>query len=238
MKKVVIIQARFGSTRLPGKILKHLGSQSALHHVLNRCLAIEGIDAVCCAIPDSKENDVIVDEAAKCDVQISRGSEADVLSRYHKAAVETNADIIIRVTSDCPLVDPKVVAATLELFEQEKADFASNNEPRSWPHGLDCEVFSMEWLDRANEQAKESFEREHVGPYIRNHPEVKKVNLLALEPGLEKYRWTLDTPEDFTFLKTLFTKYPEVESNWSYHCPLDVLLSDSDIRNLEVATHH
>ena len=237
MKKIVIVQARLGSTRLPGKILKKLGSKSALHHVLNRCLAIDGISDVCCAIPDSDENDIIVEEATHCAVQISRGSEADVLKRYHQAATDTNADIIIRVTSDCPLIDPDIIGAVLKKFEQKEADFASNNEPRSWPHGLDCEVFSMEWLDKANSDACEKFDREHVGSFIRHHNKVKKVNYFAPVNGLDKYRWTLDTAEDFAFFGALFNKYPEIETNWSYQLPYEIMLNDEEMSKLERKTH-
>ncbi|MCB1878804.1 MAG: glycosyltransferase family protein [Gammaproteobacteria bacterium] len=236
MNKVVIVQARYGSTRLPGKVLKKLGSQTVLHHVLNRCLAIDGIDRVCCAIPDSDENEIIVEEAAYCDVNVSRGSETDVLNRYYLAAVENNADTIIRVTSDCPLIDPGIVSAVLNMYEQEGADFASNNEPKTWPHGLDCEVFSMGWLERANKQAVKQFDREHVAPYIRNHLEVKKINLPAPVTGLENYRWTLDTMKDFLFMEALFEAHPEVESNWSYELLVDIMRTDSHISALERQT--
>lgn len=237
MNTVVIVQARFGSTRLPGKVLKKLGAKSVLHHVLSRCIAVKGIDAVCCAIPDTNENEVVVAEASECDVVISRGPEDDVLSRYYVAAKETNADTIIRVTSDCPLIDPNVISLVLKRFEEEGADFASNNDLKTWPHGLDCEVFSRDWLDFANSEAYEKFDREHVGPFIRNHGKVNKINIPAPIGGMEKYRWTLDTVEDFVFFDALFNKYPELETSWSYQIPHKIMRYDKEIQMLEKKTH-
>ena len=203
-KVVTIIQARVGSTRLPGKVLKKLGGRTVISHVLQRCQAIEGVDVVCCAIPDTPSNDELVLEVERIGGVVYRGKELDVLNRYYMAAEFFDADIIVRVTSDCPLIDPNVCGNVLKLAMDQSADYATNNNPPSWPHGLDCEVFSKKWLQRAEVESSDPFEREHVTPFIRKHPEAKTVNLTCSVSGLDGHRWTLDTMEDFRFMTEIF----------------------------------
>ncbi|WP_069189949.1 cytidylyltransferase domain-containing protein [Candidatus Terasakiella magnetica] len=209
MRTVVIIQARFGSTRLPGKTLEKIGPISALHHAIARCQRIKGIDDVCCAIPDLAQDDAIAREAEKCGTTVVRGPQDDVLKRYRMAADATQAKTIIRITSDCPLVDPDISSQTLKLFEQSGADFACNNAPPSWPHGFDTEVTSYEWLRRADDEATEPFHREHVMPFIRTHSDIKLVNLPS-PTDLRQHRWTLDYPEDLEFFRALAQKLPDL----------------------------
>jgi spore coat polysaccharide biosynthesis protein SpsF len=204
----LIVQARFGSTRLPGKVLEKIGGESALKHNLYRCTKVHLIDDLCCAIPDSPVNNPIAEEAKCCGATVIRGSEDDVLSRYHKAAVHLGSDIIVRVTSDCPFLDPDVVTKTLELFLNNACTFACNNAPPTWPHGFDCEVTSFAWLDKAFRQAKDPFDREHVMPFVRNHPEIKIANFPSDQPHLKAHRWTLDYPEDLRFFQMVARYLP------------------------------
>jgi len=206
----VIVQARMGSTRLPGKVLMPLGGQTALAQCLRRCQAIPGIDVVVCAVPEGNADDAIAAEALKSGVQVVRGSASDVLSRYHKAAQTVGADWIMRVTSDCPLIDPKVCGDILHLAQSQKLDYACNNLPPTWPHGLDAEVFSFAMLDKAFHAATDPFEREHVTPWIRNNPNAKTGNVARAGESLaETCRWTLDYPEDYAFLRALFDLLPD-----------------------------
>jgi len=203
-KKIsLIVQARLGSTRLPGKILENLGGYSALEHNLKRCLKIRNIDEVCCAIPDSSENDVIEAEALAIGVKVVRGPEQDVLARYYKAAIDLNSDIIVRVTSDCPFIEPEVIAQTIDLFLESNADCACNNHPPSWPHGFDCEVTSLTWLKRAHQEATLPTDREHVMPFVRTHPDITLVNLACPHADWKRQRWTLDYPEDLEFFRSI-----------------------------------
>lgn len=218
-----IVQARMGSTRLPGKVLRRLGSKTVLAHVLERCAAIRNSDVVCCAVADGADSDLVAEEAKRCGAVVYRGSETDVLSRYHDAARSISADVVLRVTSDCPLIDPEVCAQVIDLRAREAADYACNNMPRTWPHGLDCEAFPFESLSRANREAQNGEEREHVGPYMRNHPASRKANLPALEPGLSDHRWTLDTERDWAFFEALWPHLPVGEAGWSYHAPLAII---------------
>lgn len=198
-----------GSTRLPGKVLKPLGGQTALAQCLRRCRAIPGIDGVVCAVPEGAEDDPVAEEAEKCGAVVVRGPGSDVLARYHKAAVAVGAKWIMRVTSDCPLIDPVLCGDILRMAQDQSLDYACNNMPPTWPHGLDAEVFSFAMLDAAFKGASDPFEREHVTPWIRNGQNVKKGNIAKAGPSLaEECRWTLDYPEDYDFLHALFELLP------------------------------
>lgn len=206
-----IVQARVGSTRLPGKVLAPIGGTPVLTHVLRRCLAIKGVDVVVCATVDSSDGDSVSALAEKLNVHVFRGSENDVLARYHGAAHDVGAEIVMRVTSDCPLIDPEVCAAVLCLRAEEGADYAANNMPPSWPHGLDCEAFTIAALDEANEAATEPADREHVTPWIRRNRTFHRVNLAGPGGELTEQRWTLDYPEDLVFLRELYARVGHTE---------------------------
>jgi spore coat polysaccharide biosynthesis protein SpsF len=210
MTNAVIVQARMGSTRLPGKILKPLGSMSALAQCLRRCRAIPGIDRVVCAIPEGEAEAPVVAEAIRCGALVARGPSSDVLKRYAVAADLAGADIVMRVTSDCPLIDPDLCGRLLAKLQGEGLDFVCNNTPPSWPHGLDAEVFTRALLDEAERVATEPFDREHVTPWMRKAPHVTRGNIARQGADLSQdCRWTLDYPEDYAFLAALFDRLPE-----------------------------
>lgn len=196
------------SNRLPGKVLKRLAGETVLAHVLRRCAAIDGGDVVCCAIPEGADCHGVAEEAGRRGARVFRGSESDVLDRYHRAAVACDADRVMRVTSDCPLIDPVVCGDLLRLFKDKGVDYACNNAPPGWPHGLDCEVFSAAALARAATQATTPDEREHVTPWLRNHPDIRRANLAGPGGELASLRWTLDYPEDLAFFQALFGLLP------------------------------
>jgi spore coat polysaccharide biosynthesis protein SpsF len=200
---VVIVQARMGSSRLPGKVMMDLNGAPVLAHVLARAAAIAGIDRVCCAIPDTAENDALAGLAADLGAVVARGSETDVLDRYLKAARACDADTIMRLTSDCPVVDPAVSAEVLAALKAAGADYASNVDPRSWPKGLDTEVFTMEALERTAARAGEPFDREHVTPFMRRTAGFARTNVERRGEPVEHWRWTLDHPQDLDFLRRL-----------------------------------
>ncbi len=201
-----IVQARAGSMRLPGKVFKELGGTTVLAQVLRRCLAIEGADVVCCATTEAAEDDAAAHEAARLGVEVFRGSQDDVLGRYYRAARALGADVVLRVTADCPLIDPQVSAAVLRLRAEAGVDFAANNLPPSWPLGLDCEAFTMPALRRAAATAKAPHEREHVSRWMKTSPSITRGNLEGPGGALAGQRWTLDYPEDYAFLAALFDR--------------------------------
>lgn len=200
MKTAIIVQARFGSSRLPGKAILPLGNGTVLSQVIARCASIAGADVVVCAIPETLDSDPVAEEAEKCGAVVVRGSETDVLSRYAKAARAVDADIVMRITSDCPFVDPLICARVLGLLARG-ADYASLDMPVTWPHGLDCEAFPARLLFAAEDQADEQYEREHVTPWIRGKAK-PKATLTGPGAPFNALRWTLDWPEDYQFLKT------------------------------------
>jgi len=215
-----------GSSRLPGKVLKDLAGQSVLRHVIERCRAIPGIDAVCCAVPENSCDDRVAQEAAACGALVSRGSERDVLDRYAKAAHETDASLVMRVTSDCPVLDPEVAGSVLRLITDGGADYACNNMPPSYPHGLDCEAFRNEWLQTAAAEARLPSEREHVTPYLRKHPSLLRMNLAGPGGNIIRHRWTLDTSDDLDFLRALFSRLPRGIAAWNFRVPLAIVEAD------------
>jgi spore coat polysaccharide biosynthesis protein SpsF (cytidylyltransferase family) len=194
------VQARLGSTRLPGKVLLPLAGQSVLSHVLTRCLMIDGIDDVVLACP---ANDATLAQvAAGLGIASFLGPEHDVLRRYAMAAHENDADVIMRITADCPLINPRVCADVLKLFNSSEVDYASNVYPRrTWQKGYDCEVFSADALERADIFAKDEYDREHVTPFIQ-----KNCTTALLDGPGEGVNLTLDTEEDYQRLKRIIER--------------------------------
>jgi glutamate-1-semialdehyde 2,1-aminomutase/spore coat polysaccharide biosynthesis protein SpsF len=227
---VCIIQARLASTRLPGKVLLPLGNRTVLAHVLDRAAKIEGVDRVVCATVQGADGDAVAQEAAHCGAVVYRGSETDVLRRYAEAAEAANAATIVRITSDCPLIDPAICAAVLALHTSTGADYAANNMPPGWPHGLDCEVFSRAALEAAHGAATVSYDREHVTPWIRNNAALRRVNLPGPGGRVIKRRWTLDFPEDYSLLTALFARLPEGSTSWTD--AEQVMLDEPDLEKI------
>jgi spore coat polysaccharide biosynthesis protein SpsF len=211
MTAAVIVQARMGSKRLPGKVMFPLADEPVIRHVLRRCQAIQDVTVVC-AVPDEPASEPIEKEAQALGVVVVRGSESDVLARYHKAARVVEAETILRVTSDCPLIDPEICRQVLALVTGGGARFASNVIPRGYPKGLDCEAFTMEELAQANHRATDASDREHVTPWIRRH--ASPVANLNGDPTMGDYRWVLDTMQDYKFLSFLYPGIPKGDFDW------------------------
>ncbi|KRE97947.1 acylneuraminate cytidylyltransferase [Paenibacillus sp. Soil766] len=206
MKTVAIIQARMGSTRLPGKVLKRLEDDTVLGHVVHRLQAVDNIDEIVVATTTNSEDDVIESKMNTYGIKVYRGNEQNVLSRYYEAAVKAEADIIIRITSDCPLIDPDVTAAVIRFFHAENADYVSNSLERSFPRGLDTEVFLMSVLQKAFENAVSPEHLEHVTPYIYQNPHSFKLASYTNEIDYSSYRWTLDTQEDWELINEIYRR--------------------------------
>jgi len=201
MRTVAIIQARMGSTRLPGKVLADLDGRPVLALVLERTAATPGLDAVAVAAPDLPRDEAIAEFCARENVICVRGSESDVLGRYHRAAAELAADIVVRITADCPLIDPEVVGRLLELRGDQNLDYAGNATGalppgrNRFPDGLDCEVFTRAALDLAHREATDAYDREHVTPFLGRDERLRR-GVLEAEADYGDERWTVDYPED------------------------------------------
>lgn len=213
MTTAVIVQARVGSARLPGKVLEQIGPRTVLEEVLRRCWAIGGIDVVVCAIPETEDNEVLVPLAERARTPVVRGSERDVLARYQQAAENVGADVIVRITSDCPLIDPMLCDAVRQVHLATAVDYAANNMPAGFPHGLDCEVFTMDALRRASEIAVDAEDREHVTPWLRRSPEISRSAVVGPGGRAKKARWTLDFQEDLDFIRAVYANL-EVDAPW------------------------
>ena len=209
MKAVAVIQARMGSSRLPGKVLRDLGGLAVLGWVVRAAGAIPGIDGVVVATSDAPGDRAVSDWCATQGIDCWRGSEADVLERMLGAARQAGAEVVLRLTADCPLLDPQVCGEVLALLKRSGADYASNIEPRSWPDGLDCEAVTLEALETAGREAAPGPDREHVTPFIRRQQQrFASVGLHCPLPDLARESWTLDSEEDFAVLTSLVARLP------------------------------
>jgi spore coat polysaccharide biosynthesis protein SpsF len=206
MRRVAIIQARMGSTRLPGKVLKDICGETMLARVVARARRAATLDEVVVATTTLPEDEAVAREAARLGAPAFRGDEQDVLDRYWRAAQEFRADVVVRITSDCPLIDREVVDKVGDVFAGASADYASNNMPPSYPRGLDVEVFTAAALARAWHEADKPYERVHVTPYIYQHPELFHLLPVVSAEDLSRQRWTVDTPEDLAFVRAVYER--------------------------------
>ena len=203
---VAIIQARLGSTRLPGKVLAPLAGASMLARVCRRVARAMLVDEVLVATTRHERDDAIVDECARLGFGVFRGSEHDVLDRYYHAAQAARADLIVRVTSDCPLIDPGVIDRVVRAMLSRRGDYAANVLMRTFPRGLDTEVVTARALERAWRDARESYERVHVMPYFYRHPEWFRLVSVTGPHELGHWRWTVDSPEDLAFVREIYQR--------------------------------
>lgn len=211
MKIVAIVQARMGSTRLPGKVLMDIAGKPALWHVINRLKQSKLINEIVIATTRKPEDQVIINLAADTGVKSHAGSEEDVLDRYFQAAKKYNADIIVRVTSDCPLLDPVIVDKVIGYFLENNYDYVSNTwssaqgeRKQTYPVGLDTEVFSLAVLEKAWKEAKLPSEREHVTPYIWKNYKLFRIGHVGYDKDLYYMRWTLDYDKDLIFIREVY----------------------------------
>lgn len=200
------MQARVGSSRLPGKVLKEICGKTVLEHDVNRLKLVNNIDEIVIATTIEKQDEKIVDEAQRLGVKYFRGSESDVLSRYYFAAKENNADIVVRVTSDCPCLDYNILNDMINKYldEYEDSNYMSNTVERSYPRGYDAEIFSFKALEEAYNNAEKDYEREHVTPYIYDLNNNFKILSYKNSKDYSKYRITLDTKEDFEVIRAIY----------------------------------
>ena len=207
MKRVATIQARMTSTRLPGKVLLDLGGKPVLAHVVARLARCVNVDAICIATSTNVEDDPIVDFAASVGVGVYRGSEHDVLARFVGAARACAADLVVRITADCPLIAPEIVDRVIQrAFDPDPAcDYVSNTQTRRYPRGLDCEAIFTDALARADRFATSPAAREHVTWFVHSErPELFVRREVVAARDDSDLRWTLDTPEDLAMLRALY----------------------------------
>ncbi len=199
---VAIVQARMGSTRLPGKVMKPIGGRPILWHVVNRLKAASLVDDIIVATTDQPSDDIIKEWCGLNGTGCYRGSQDDVLDRFFYAARAAGARTIVRITSDCPLIDPALVDRAIRKFSEGGFDYVSLDP--SFPDGLDAEVFSFEALEKAYMEAALSSEREHVTPYIWKRTQVFRVCRIMSEADLSHMRWTVDDERDLKLVTAIY----------------------------------
>ncbi|MFC1743998.1 cytidylyltransferase domain-containing protein [Candidatus Riflebacteria bacterium] len=221
-----IIQARMGSTRLPGKVLKKLRDKTLLEILLKRVKKAKLVDEIIVATTSSDRDKPIVEIAKKMDVSFFCGSEENVLERFFHAAKERELDTIVRITSDCPFTDPLLIDKHIQLFrEHPGAEYVSNTLQRRFPRGFDIEIFSYSALYRAHLNAGQDFEKEHVTPYIIEN--FKAVNFQYGEDHSE-FRVTVDTPEDLKLVNELFEIF-NGRTDFSFTEVIEILKERDDL---------
>ena len=208
---VAVVQARMGSSRFPGKVLEDVAGHPMLWHVVHRLRKARLVDKVVVATTDRPLDDPIVDFCRQDELACFRGDERDVLDRFYQAAKAHHADVVIRITADCPLIDPAVVDRVVARFQQGDCDYASNAVPYTYPDGLDTEVFSFAALERAWRDANKPSEREHVTPYLRTEI-FRNANVQSEIPvSPAQYRWTVDHPADLIFVRKVYAAFSQNE---------------------------
>ena len=214
MNTVAIVQARMGSTRLPGKVLRRINGATIIELLLSRLSKAKLVNIIVVAVPFGSDNQILVEHIQQLGYKYVQGSEDDVLSRFQFAAEEFDAEVIVRVTGDCPLLDFELVDEVIKGYLTSEFDYFSNISPPTYPDGLDVEVFSRKALDVANLRAKSQFEREHVTPYIRNSSEFSRGSI-ENDRDLSSLRWTLDEPEDLKLIENIYSRFaPETLFGW------------------------
>ena len=215
MKNIVaIVQARMGSTRFPNKVMQLIDEVPLIEILLHRLSKSQQINKIILATSKDPRNQPLIDHVKTLGYSVYQGSENDVLDRYYQAAREAQATEIVRITGDCPLISPDLVDQLIKLFHSEKADYASNTNPPTYPDGLDISVCTFKALEAAWSQADTDFDREHVMPFIINSDEFHIVNLYNSK-DFSKERWTIDEPEDLNVIKCIFGYFaPRIDFSW------------------------
>lgn len=236
-KVVVMVQARMTSTRLPGKVMLTVEGKPLLGYLIERLKRVRLADELLLVVSTLPTDDPLVDLASQYGVSVERGSELDVLERFYQAAWLHRADIIVRITADCPLLDPRIVDDLIAYYihKYPRTDYASTcTQQITYPRGMNAEIFSYHALQQANTFAKTDSEREHVTQFIYQHPEWFKLGGIeyahaASYPDVADYRLTVDTPEDFMLIEKMLQRLLPLHPNFSFEDVLDVIRAEPDL---------
>ena len=224
-----------GSSRFPGKVLEDLAGRPMLWHVVNRVRNAKSVDRVVIATTDRAVDDPIARFCQQEGVGCFRGSEQDVLDRFYQAAKENHADVVVRITADCPLIDPSVIDKVLARFARGDCDYACNIIRYTYPDGLDTEVFSFAALERAWREAGKPSEREHVTPYLRTD-KFRTANVESETPvSPDKYRWTVDHPADLEFVRKVYAAFSH-DGDFGFEEVFDLLKERPDLATIQAET--
>ena len=208
---LAVIQARMNSTRLPGKVLKKIGNLTCIEILLKRLSKSKLIDQIIVVTSTNQHDDILYDKLSKIGVDCFRGDETNVYKRFHDVVKNSEASVVVRITADCPLIDPRVIEKVINYFHAsyKKYDYVSNILEPSYPIGLHTELFSIDALEKANNNSIDPIEREHVTPYIYRNPDFFELGSVVFEENFSNHRWTIDYPEDFVLIRKIIEElYP------------------------------
>ena len=218
MKIVATIEARMTSSRLPGKVLLPAAGMPMLSHLIRRLRAVPSIDEIILATTTNTTDDLLVDFAGKIGISCFRGSEYDVMTRVIGAADSAHAELVVEITGDCPIIDPEIVEQTIQMFHANKAEYVSNAHIRSFPDGMDTQVFLLKTLKRSAKMTKDKLDHEHVTLHIRNNPDLFSHIHLVAPPELywPELGLTLDEQDDYELLTKIIEHFES--SNPLFSC--------------------
>ncbi|MBK3494836.1 glycosyltransferase family protein [Viridibacillus sp. YIM B01967] len=229
MKIVGIVQARMGSTRLPGKVMKEINGIPLLEYQIERMQRSKLIDEIVIATT-SDNNDPIIQLCTKLNVSYFEGSEQDVLERYYNAAEQYDADLVVRMTSDCPLIDPEIIDSVIQYYCNNEYDYVSNTQTRTFPRGMDTEVFSMNALRSAFFNANEAYEREHVTPHLYLNSDKYTIGqYINSEKDISGFRLTVDTPEDFKLISIILLDLYKMDKHFDLEMIIEKLENNPEL---------
>ena len=240
MKVIALVQARMGSLRLPQKVMRKISEKTIIELLLMRLSKSKELDEIVVATSENDENDKLVRHVKSLGFKCTQGSEKDVLNRFYESAKSLDANIIVRITGDCPLIDPDIVDKCVNRFKTLNVDYFSNISPASYPDGLDTEVFSFETLEQANNNAFSTYDREHVTTFLRNSDLFSK-DVLQNEIDYSNLRWSLDESEDLEVITKVFNHFaPDIFFGWEDVLKLvalkpDIFINNQTIKNNEGA---
>ncbi len=230
MTIVATIEARMTSSRLPGKVLMEANGKPLLGHLVDRLKAVSSIDVICIATTTNSTDDVLEDFAASEGVSVFRGSESNVLSRVIGAAESVDADVIVEITGDCPIIDPELVEQAIRIYNCNSSDYVSNVKVLTFPVGMDVQVFSLDVLQRSESMTSDPLDQEHVASHIRRHPEIfSHLNIVAPP----KLHWpelglTLDEHDDYLLIKKIIEYFGDDNSLFSCSEVVDLLRNNPE----------
>lgn len=233
--KITIVQARIGSSRFPGKIMKLILGKTVLEHQIERMQYAQKCGMIVVATSENPLDDAIVSLCRERKIEVFRGNENDLLERHYRCAKEYHADIVAKIPSDCPLIDSRIIDNVFDYFDTHSDDFVSNLHPATYPDGNDCEVMTIETLERAYREAQKPLEREHTTPYIWEHPEKFTIGNVSWEKGLDysmSHRFTIDYVEDFEFISRVFEELYPTNPQFSLEDILELLERKPEIYQL------
>lgn len=236
-KVVTVIQARMGSSRLPNKVLMPLAGKPLFLRMYERVAASQYAGEIIIATTNDKSDDKIEKLCIENEIKVFRGHQKDLLDRHYQTAKKYNADAVVKIPSDCPLIDPKIISKVINYYldNSDKYDYVSNLHPATYPDGNDVEIMSMRCVEKAWEEAERPFEREHTTPYFWENPDVFNIGNVEWETRLDysmSYRFTIDYLEDYSFIKKVYDELYERNKNFGLSDILDLLKRKPEIKKI------